>query len=367
MSVTEIYGKIPKVLIVDDIPENIQVLGTILDEDGYEISVAMDGAQALESVNEDRPDIILLDVNMPVMDGHETCIRLKQDPETQEIPVIFLTAKTEEDDIVDGFDIGAVDYVTKPFNSKELKRRIKTHLELYFAKQELQYTISSKNKLFSIIAHDMRTPFNALIGFSNVLLLDQDISEEDKSNFVQIINTASKKGLNLLENLLMWARSQTGRIEFDPESINLFNSLDEQFKLMKYSAKHKSIQLINLVPGDVDVMADEESLKTLFRNLISNAIKFTHKNGSVTVQAHRKDDEWVEIIVSDTGIGMTQELLKNLFVDGEKTSRPGTERESGTGLGLLLVKEFVEKNGGTITAESVVDEGTTFKVCLRSA
>ena len=352
-----------KILIVDDIPENLQVLGQILDASGYEVAYAMEGQQAIESAKYDLPDLILMDVNMPVMDGYTATKILKDDEDTKEIPVIFLTAKTETDDIVKGFDMGAMDYVTKPFQAKELLMRVATHIELKKSREELKKMIEEKNKFFSIIAHDMKTPFNALIGFSNLLVMGQDISPEDKESFIRIINDTSKQGLGLLENLLLWARSQTGRMEIKPEKVNVNMIIQSVINLLHASAMHKQIQIKNMVQDDNWIFADTQSINTVFRNLISNAIKFTPSRGNIIIQAEQ-DGTMVNITVNDNGLGMSAKKQEQLFRYDTKVSTKGTDNETGTGLGLLLCKEFVEQNGGKIKVESNEGMGTTFTVSL---
>lgn len=352
-----------KILIVDDIPENLQILGQILDAANYEISYAMEGQQAIESAQFEHPDLILMDVNMPIMDGYTACKILKEDPATLDIPIIFLTAKTEIDDIVKGFDLGAVDYVTKPFQARELLMRVSTHLELKKSREELQKMIDEKNKFFSIIAHDMKTPFNALIGFSNLLIMGNDITSEDKESFVRIINDTSKQGLGLLENLLLWARSQTGRMEIVPEKVNVNTVIQSVINLLHASAIHKKIQIKSLVNDDIYIVADNQSINTVFRNLVSNAIKFTHNKGLIMIQAEQ-DGSNIIVSINDNGIGMSQDKVDKLFRYDTKVSTQGTNNETGTGLGLLLCKEFVEQNNGQLTVESIQGSGTTFFVKL---
>ena len=173
------------VLIVDDIPENLQVLGNILSAYGLDIGVATDGLQALENVKFQKPDLILLDIMMPGMDGFEVCEKLKSNPETSNIPVIFLTAKSQTEDIVKGFEVGAVDYVTKPFNSAELLVRVFNHLELKKAKDkierqndELKEMNDAKNKFFSIISHDLRGPFSGLLGLTSLIINEEQEIEK---------------------------------------------------------------------------------------------------------------------------------------------------------------------------------------------
>ncbi len=358
--------KSAKILIVDDVPENLQVLGQILDAAEYEVSYAMDGQQALDSVAADLPDLVLLDVNMPVMDGYEACTSLKENPETKMIPVIFLTAKTESEDIVKGFDYGAVDYVTKPFQSKELLQRVATHIALKRSREDLERTLNQKNVFFSIIAHDMRTPFNALIGFSNLLLLDGEVSKEDKEQFIKIIHSTSKKGLGLLENLLMWASSQTGSIVIKKEQLGLFGLVEDVKSLLFATAAHKQIEVKNLIEPNIKIDADRQSVNTILRNLISNAIKFTNKNGIIIIQAITERGK-VIISINDNGVGMDEQTTNDLFRYDRKVSTKGTNNETGTGLGLLLCKEFAEKNNGSLKVESVLGVGTTFFLTLPEA
>src|SRR4030043_1705809 len=175
-----LYPKKPMILIVDDVPKNLQLLGTLLREIDCDITVAMNGQQALETVPKVSPDLILLDVVMPEMNGFEVCKKLKSLPKTKDIPVIFLTAKTETKDIVKGFELGAVDYITKPFIGSGLIARVNTHLSLRHTQEELRQANATKDKFFSLIAHDLRTPFAILIGFSEYLVGDFNNLDDTK-------------------------------------------------------------------------------------------------------------------------------------------------------------------------------------------
>jgi signal transduction histidine kinase len=229
---------------------------------------------------------------------------------------------------------------------------------------ELNELNASKDKFFSIIAHDLKNPFSTIIGYSDML------KEEMKSGNYEtikesaiLINTSAVQTLSLLENLLEWANSQRGKISFNPVPINLRELLVEEFSLLDDMATGKNIELKSYLTDNLIVSADRNMIKTIFRNLISNAIKFTHKNGKVEVKAVR-DNRHVEISVSDNGIGMTSNTKAKLFrIDGDLTTN-GTEDEKGTGLGLFLCKEFVEKNGGKIWVESESGKGSTFKFIL---
>ncbi|HID99284.1 MAG TPA: hybrid sensor histidine kinase/response regulator [Thiotrichaceae bacterium] len=227
-----------RILIVDDNREIRMVLQRHLRKKGYEISQAEDGKMALLKVGQEKHDLILLDVMMPGMNGFEVCQQLKQEATTKDIPVIFLTAKADTDDVIAGLELGAVDYVAKPFNHKELLTRVNTHIELKAAKdiillqreelkqanEELKNANAAKDKFFSIISHDLGNLFHTLIGFSSFLTMQTDkISAEQKEDFLQSIHIqrASQKGYSLLSNLLEWARAQTGQITSKPAVLNL--------------------------------------------------------------------------------------------------------------------------------------------------
>lgn len=368
----------PTVLIVDDINENLQLLGSILDEQDIEFCYATNGKEALESVSFNKPDLILLDVNMPEMTGFEVCEILKNDPDTKEIPVIFLTAKTEPEDILKGLTVGGIDYITKPFNAKELITRVKSHLDLSISKQiiaaqnksliklnqELNEAIATKDKFFSIIAHDLKDPFHTLLGFSDLILSTFDMRKpEDIKRLVKLIKESSMHGFDLLNNLLEWSRTQTGSIKYDPAIINLSTTVNELLLLLTKTAEKKSLLLTSAIPEDCTVYADEMMIQTVIRNLVSNALKFTEAGGVVRIESRTLEDE-TEIIVSDTGLGIPAEHLGKLFSISENYSTSGTDMERGTGLGLLLCKEFVEKNGGKIQVKSTPGEGSEFSFTI---
>ncbi|HUX58987.1 MAG TPA: two-component regulator propeller domain-containing protein [Bacteroidales bacterium] len=229
---------------------------------------------------------------------------------------------------------------------------------------ELNEINASKDKFFSIIAHDLKNPFNSIIGLSEVM------NDEIKSNnFAQIkeysemINTSAVETYRLLENLLEWANSQRGKTLFNPVQINLRVLYDEEFRILNDMAIRKNIELKCTFPDTLIIIADKNMIKTILRNLITNAIKFTHKNGKVEVKAFIENDQ-VEVSVSDSGIGMKEETMAKLFrIDANLTTR-GTENENGTGLGLFLCKEFIEKHGGKIWVESESGKGSIFKFNL---
>ena len=245
--------------------------------------------------------------------------------------------------------------------SEELMAQKEELLEMNNKLYELN---ASKDKFFSIIAHDLKNPFNTILGLSE-LLKDETKSGnlETIDEYSGMIYNSAAQTLRLLENLLEWANSQRGKISFNPIPIKLKELFNEEFSVLNDMARGKNIELKSSLFDNLTIIADKNMIKTILRNLISNAIKFTHKNGKVGVKAMAINNQ-VEISVSDSGIGMTKETIAKLFRIDANQSTPGTENEKGTGLGLVLCKEFIEKHGGKIWVESESGKGSTFKFSI---
>ena len=364
------------VLIVDDVPENIQLISNILYQKGVNIIIAQSGQEALTVVSCEAPDLILLDVMMPDMNGFDVCCQLKRQTHTAQIPIIFLTAKMQAEDILNGFECGAVDYVTKPFNAPELLSRVFTHLELKKARdfiseqnkrlaaqnEELRELNATKDKFFSIIAHDLKNPFGQMMMFAELLQEElQKASADRLEHFINIICQVSKQGYRLLENLLEWSRAQTDGIPFEPRPIHLRSLVMESVGVVAHHAENKRIQIEIDIPEHLTLYADAYMTATILRNLVSNAVKFSHEGGAIGIAARNSSEE-VEISVTDNGVGIAEKHLRKIFrVDAHHSTR-GTKQEKGTGLGLILCKEFVEKHGGRIDVNSEVGKGSCFRL-----
>jgi len=347
------------ILIVDDQPINLKVAASVLSED-YTLSIANNGKNALKLLEIGTPDLILLDVMMPEMDGFEVCKIIKENEKTKDIPVIFLTAKTDIKDIIKGFEYGAVDYITKPFHPTEVKVRVKNHLNLYHAKNEITKINSEKDKFFSIIAHDLRSPLASISGLCELLILmAQSNNTDGLIEYAELIHQASKKSIDLLSNLMAWALAQTGMVDFKPEPVRIAELVNENMLLYFEVASQKSITINISQSIDFELFMDKAMINTVLRNLINNAIKFTYENGKIDMRLELKNDA-VKVTISDNGMGMKPELIQDLFKLDKKTGRPGTNGESSTGLGLLLCKEFIEMHGGHIWAESELGKGSNF-------
>lgn len=366
------------ILVVDDMPENLGILFNYLDQRGFTVLLVQNGENALKQAQTCPPDIILLDVMMPGLNGFDVCQRLKANETTRHIPVIFMSALSETVDKLQGFEVGGVDYITKPIQCEEVEARVKAHLMLCKLQQELQEkntalaekneqlqaANASKDRFFSIISHDLRTPFIGLIGLTQVLTEDfETYPQEDIKQLLIKLRKTSEIFYALLENLLTWSRSQLGMIEMSPQILNIRETIAPNLRIFEQTAREKQITLTMTLAEPMLVYVDEKMLETILRNLLSNAVKFTPRGGSVTISGVQ-DGSLTTISVSDTGIGIGEEYLPRLFRIDAQYKRKGTADEQGTGLGLILCQEFIEKSGGKIWVESSVNEGSTFKFTL---
>lgn len=356
----------PSVLIADDTPKNIQVLGTMLKQENYSVSVAQSGRQALDIAQNIKPDLILLDVNMPEMDGFETCTRLKAMDTTKNIPIIFLTAKTEIESITQGFKLGAVDYVTKPFDSVELLARIRTHIELkrnrealLEAKDAAEKATALKDKFVSLVAHDLRTPFNSILGFLKVMENDNNPTQHDKHKEItkRLIKT-SENTIVMIDQLLDISRLQTGRLAPKPSFFDARQLVISVINNLENLANAKQILIFNDLPSRMRLHADHQLFGEVVQNLLSNAIKFTYGGGEIIIFS--PDGKNNVIGIKDNGVGIRADILSDLFKQEVQTTSLGTAGEKGTGLGLPFCQEIMKIHGGNLTVESNIGEGTVF-------
>ena len=351
----------PNILIVDDVPANLTVLNDILEGNGYKVRPVPNGHLALQVAEKEKPDLILLDIMMPDMDGFEVCRRFKDNPLLSDIPVIFISALNDTTDIVKAFRSGGVDYISKPFRAEEVSARVSTHLKLYKQNQQLYELNASKDKFFSIIAHDLRSPFNGILGLTQIMAEElPSLTMEEIQEIAVDLKSSATNLFRLLENLLQWARMQQGLTTLYLEVLPLFTTASDSVEMILDSAKVKEISITYDIDKDLKIFADKNSFQTIMRNLVSNAIKFTNKGGNISISAIPNAEGLIQISIKDTGIGISPEMVGDLFRIDVKTGRRGTDGESSTGLGLLLCKEFVEKHGGKIWVESEEGKGSNF-------
>ncbi len=240
--------------------------------------------------------------------------------------------------------------------------------ELTKINKELNESVATKDKFFSIIAHDLRNPINTLMGFSELLYKNRaTYADTKKSTMTKAIYDSSQSVYNLLENLLVWARMQTSGIKANAEKINLHNLIHETTLLLENMCQNKNIELKTSIDITQEIYADKYMLSSVVNNLLSNAIKFTPAGGIIKISSELSGNEMIQVCVSDSGLGITKDNISRLFRIDKSISSSGTNNEKGTGLGLLLCKEFIERNGGKIWVESEPGEGSKFFFTVRKA
>ncbi|MEG4988642.1 response regulator [Microcoleus sp. BR0-C5] len=392
------------ILIVDDTPENLQVLSATLCDRGYKVRGVINGKMAIRAARSGSPDLILLDIKMPEMDGYEVCTQLKEDPKTSEIPVIFISALDEVLDKLTAFQVGGVDYVTKPFHVAEVLARIEHQLtiqrlkkQLLARNKELQEEIIerkkaeeaaaaaslAKSQFVANMSHELRTPLNAILGFTQVMSRDSLLSHENLEN-LRIINRSGQHLLELINDVLDLSKIEAGIIGLDERSFDLYQLLDSIEEMFQIKAETKNLQLNFSVESNVPqyIKSDEKKLRVCLINLLGNAMKFTHNGGSiwlrVSVESNQKQPAESEshpnstsvepllilFEVEDTGIGIATAEIDTLF-DAFVQTQAGRKAGDGTGLGLTITKKYVQIMGGDIWVKSVLGEGTSFKFNIR--
>ena len=361
-----------KILIVDDVMSNVLLLKVLLTNEKFAIATASNGRQALEQVEKENPDLVLLDVMMPDMSGFEVAQHLKSNPNTADIPIIFLTALNSTADIVKGFQVGANDFISKPFNKEELIIRVTHQISLVAAKrlilsktEELQRTIAGRDKLYSVIAHDLRSPMGSIKMVLNMLILNLP-SEKIGAEMYELLtmaNQTTEDVFSLLDNLLKWTKSQIGKLNVVYQDVDLVEVTDGVIEIFSMVASLKKIRIREMKQEKMMVNADIDMLKTVVRNLLSNAIKFSKENSEVLVKMEEVDGMAV-VSVQDYGCGISEEGQKKLLHTDTHFSTFGTNNEEGSGLGLLLCKDFVVKNGGKLWFTSKEGEGSIFSFSI---
>jgi len=285
--------------------------------------------------------------------------------------IFFLKHKLKNNSIRDvEVHSGKVTFASKNYLYSiifDITERLKTEDALKVSEQKLKELNVTKDKFFSIIAHDLKSPFNAILGFSDLLLDNHEKYDvEKREKIIKLVNKSANTAFDLLENLLTWSRSQSGKINYSSEKLDLKPLLIDVLHDLQVVATKKNIQIVDEIYEKEIIIADKNMISFVLRNLISNAIKFTDKNGRVTVFSMKFDNNFHEISVYDTGMGISEDRIRDLFLVDKNISTPDTENETGTGLGLILCKEFVEKHGGKICVESKVNVGTKISFTVPS-
>lgn len=361
-----------KILIVDDVMSNVLLLKVLLTNEKFQIATASNGRQALDQVIKEKPDLVLLDVMMPDMSGFEVSQQLKANPETAEIPIIFLTALNSTADIVKGFQVGGNDFISKPFNKEELIIRVTHQISLIAAKriivaqtEELRKTIIGRDKLYSVIAHDLRSPMGSIKMVLNMLILNlpSDTIGPEMYELLTMANQTTEDVFSLLDNLLKWTKSQIGKLKVVYQDIDMVEVTEGVIEIFSMVAELKKISIRLETPSKLEVYADIDMIKTVIRNLLSNAIKFSNEETEILVTVQEQEGMAV-VSVKDSGCGIDEENQKKLLHTDTHFSTFGTNNEEGSGLGLLFCQDFVIKNGGRLWFTSVKGEGSTFSFSI---
>ncbi|UPS45837.1 hybrid sensor histidine kinase/response regulator [Prevotella sp. E15-22] len=360
-----------KILIVDDVMSNVLLLKILLTNEKYQVCTANCGNMCIEQAKAEKPDLILLDVMMPDISGFDAAQILKKDPETAHIPIIFLTALNNPSDLVHGFQVGANDFLTKPFNKEELVVRVFHQIKLVAAtriiehqNEELRATISNRDKMYSVIAHDLRSPMASIRMVLNLVVnaMSPDIIGPELFELLDKANRESEDVHDLLDNLLKWTKSQTGRLNVVRQDLDLNDIIPGVVDIFEMIAQTKKIDLkYQGSSNPVVVYADNDMLKTVVRNFLSNAIKFSPENSSIEITLSEEGD-FAKVSVRDHGVGIAPDRIDSIFKKGETTY--GTGGEEGSGLGLQLCADFARKIDGDVMVESTLGEGSTFSVLV---
>lgn len=353
-----------RILVVDDQPANIQVLGNVLGKLGHEIIPAADGPTALKRLAMRLPDLILLDLLMPGMDGCEVCQRLRENPEWRDIPVIFLSAADDKDFIVRALEAGGVDYITKPFNQAELISRVRTHLALKTARDRLKQLAEDKDELLGILAHDLKNHLGGMEMSANLLRDRLGGTNNDRSaQLAENIFNSSSQLLSFVKEFLANAAADHS-IKVAPVALNLSTAAAAAVHQYHDVARRKHLDFqTEFDPDKTTVLADPSALRQVLDNLVSNAVKFSPPGKLILVRV-QPQDSYVECLIKDHGPGFTTEDRAKMFRRYGRLSARPTGGEPSTGLGLSIVRKLVAAMNGELHCESAPGAGAAFTIRL---
>ncbi len=363
-----------KILVVDDDRLNIRILAGILKGEGYTLVEANSGERALLAYAEFLPDLVLLDVMMPGIDGFETCRQLNRTYGENCAPVIFITAKNESDDVVEGLGAGGVDYLPKPFKAKEVLARIRSHLQNRILSEQRKQLVdqlsnanAAKNRFLGMAAHDLRNPLASIRGLAE-FLREGAVGplSVDQIDLINTIHSASQSMLDLVNELLDVATIESGELKIYREPHNLADLIAKSVAMTNIEAAKKNTRVTFDTRGLAPVlMLDAAKMRQVIDNLLSNAVKYSPPGSAITATVQSEPAHGTfGFAVQDQGPGIPDNERDKLFKDFSRLSAQPTAGEKSTGLGLAICRKIVEAHGGTITAENLPAGGCEFRVLL---
>ncbi len=356
------------ILIVDDNQTNIILLQAILKRAKYNTVSATNGTDALRIMQEMHPDLVLLDIMMPEMDGYEVARRKDEIEDIQSIPFLFVTALSDTNSMVKGFKAGCSDFITKPFNTEEILIRIHHQIInvenrriINSKNEELKSLIRNRDKLYAVVAHDLRSPLGTIKSVLDIL--DENLNSEiigfELYDLLHATTESADELFGLLENLLFWTRTQMGKLIFQPKEIKITDAVTDAIKA---TSSMSNIHRIDISysdnTGNATVLADKNMITTVIRNILANAIKFSDEDSSIEIETKIVDNQ-LSCSITDHGCGMDDEVKQALQQQISITTT-GKHQEEGTGLGLTLCREFIRAHNGNLSFESEMNVGTTF-------
>ncbi len=347
-----------KILVADDQEGNQILMKYILEKKGYEVLVASDGEEAIEVATEMDPDLVLMDVVMPGMDGYEACKILKDNPKTKNIPIVMITSLNDVTDKVKGLEVGADDFMSKPPNEVELTARVKSLIRMKDQQKEIEQL---RNDFTAMLVHDLRAPLTSVLGFTDLISSSDDLTNEEKTEYLNIISISGRKMLALINDILDVSKLESGDIALNYSRVNLAQVITENIEKNHglFIQKHLTVQ--KNLDETISIRIDQGKIDQVLTNLISNAAKFSFDNGVIKIDVSKNENSFI-CKITDTGTGIQENELPFIFEKYKQASTGKSHNFKGTGLGLYISRMMMEAHKGSISVESKPGFGTSFSL-----